>query len=59
MTVAQAFMGETVDHLIPECPALVRSKAPDVGRPTIDLVDVDGSDLCGWCVRVWKARNHG
>ena len=43
------------DHLLPECPAVRRK--PGTARWGNGLVDPLGSDLCGWCVRVWKARN--
>jgi hypothetical protein len=50
---------EGPDHLYPTCPALARTKPwrqpwPDT---TIDEVDPwDPTDLCGWCVRVWRSR---
>lgn len=48
-----AYLGETVDHLYPNCPAL-RGRTL---RQTCDLVDPHGTDLCGWCQRVWKTRH--
>jgi hypothetical protein len=66
VTEAIAYMGAAADHLIPECPAMARSKAAEsiphwkekIGTVLLGTVDVDGTDLCGWCVRVWKARNR-
>jgi hypothetical protein len=65
MAEAVALMGPMADHLIQSCPALVRSKRAEsdtfwrakYGSELIGIVDVDGPYLCGWCVRVWKARN--
>lgn len=62
-TQTTAYLGTVVDHLIPTCPGLRRSMAayPDdniIGKKCVDLVDPLGTDLCGWCVRVWKARNR-
>ena len=64
---AVCYMGrmEGPDHLYSTCPALARVKPWSVGkanrdqwpRTTVDLVDPEGTDLCGWCVRVWKARS--
>ena len=42
------------DHLLPECPAVRRHR--HTARWGVGLVDPDGSDLCGWCVRVYRAR---
>ena len=54
--------GLTVDHLYTRCPARTRS-LPALRRnsmptgPGNGLVDPAGSDICGWCQRVWRARN--
>ncbi len=46
------YVGETVDHLFPTCPGL-RRKELRVGRGAIHP---EAGDICGWCLRVWKAR---
>ncbi len=48
------------DHLYPNCPALARIKPWRQPWPaqTIDHVDPQGTDLCGWCQRVWKSRGR-
>lgn len=55
----QAFMvgefGSAVDHLDPHCQAIRHRQ--DV-RPTVDRVCPEGSDLCGSCVRRWRASNR-
>ncbi len=61
-TWAPVWIGVAVDHLIETCPHRARSR-PELERygwwkQCIDLVDVDGTDLCRWCLRVWKARNR-
>jgi len=54
--------GIAIDHLYETCPARRRS-LPELERydmPTGQgwgTVDPLGTDVCGWCVRVWKARN--
>lgn len=49
-----------MDHLYPNCPAIRREAQHAVGGGKIIklLVSVDpfGTDLCGWCVRVFKSR---
>jgi hypothetical protein len=59
--LAIAYQGLTGDHLFPDCPHLKRSKplhpGEALGRQCAGKVNVDGGWLCGWCVRVWKARN--
>jgi len=62
-TVA-AFLGLTTDHLYTNCPHLVRMvDNPDnagyhwLGDRAIGEVDPLGTDICGWCQRVWMARN--
>ena len=56
-------MGLTVDHVFAHCPALKRS-LPELRRVGWDKqgngeLDVLGTDVCGWCVRVWRASEHG
>lgn len=48
-------MGMDLAHLILTCPAMQNRKAPI--RELLGLVNVDGTDVCGWCRRVWLARN--
>lgn len=54
-------MGVIVDHLYESCPIRARSRRElercGWWRKLGARVDVDGGELCGWCVRVWKARN--
>ena len=46
------WLGEYVDHLYEQCP--VRRRQGGVrGQGT---VDPEGTDICGWCYRLWKAR---
>ena len=45
--------GSMVDHLDPDCQHIRR--CGDV-RPTLDRVCPEGSDLCGTCVRRWRAK---
>jgi hypothetical protein len=62
MTAAPAWMGLTVDHLIEDCPHRARSRPTlerhGLWKPTLWPVNPGGTDLCGWCVRVWHARNR-
>lgn len=60
--VSPWWMGVTVDHLYEQCPArtvslgtLKRYGWNRVGRGE---VDTDGGDLCGTCLRWWRARNR-
>ncbi len=57
-----AYLGVLVNHLVEDCPIRARSRDElercDWWKPTLLPVDPDGDDLCGWCVRVWKARNR-
>ncbi len=64
MSVHEAFLGVTVDHLYHNCPALQRSinagttwqgqwKMGDKARGTVDPM---GSDVCGWCRSVYIAK---
>lgn len=47
----KAWRGVLVDHLYETCPWI-----PGDTRPLLGEVDPAGTDICGWCVRVWKAR---
>jgi hypothetical protein len=62
MSAVPAWFGIYCDHLIETCPHRMRAR-PQLERQghwrqCIDTVDPDGTDLCGWCVRVWKSRNR-
>lgn len=55
------WIGDGIDHLFETCPARTRS-LPTLRKYGWDVqgqgtVDPLGTDICGWCVRVWKARN--
>ena len=55
------WIGLTTDHLYPTCPAYARS-LPELRRYGLDhrgrgRVDPTWQGVCGWCSRVWKARN--
>ncbi len=63
----KAYGGITVDHLYSDCPSMKKAHAAVVhgadgpgvlwvGRELITEVDPMGTDICGWCRRVWKAR---
>ena len=49
---APFWLGEYVDHLYEQCPARRRQG----GARGQGMVDPEGTDICGWCYRVWKAR---
>lgn len=58
--VSPWWLGVTTDHLREDCPARVRS-LPTLQRHGWDgegfgTVDPDDADVCGWCARVWRAR---
>lgn len=59
---SEFWIGLACDHLYENCPLRIRSLPSlklygwdNKGRGT---VDVFGTDICGWCLRVWKGRNH-
>lgn len=56
-----AYMGLTVDHLYQSCPAYKRMhrdpRWPWIGRECVATVDPQGTDLCGWCQRVYASRH--
>lgn len=63
MTEHEAFGGVTVDHLYPDCPALLaatRRLPPDrdtwIGNRLFGTVDPEGSDICGLCRRRWETK---
>lgn len=56
------WFGLRADHLFEDCPARRRSlpRMREWGGPDGQgrgLVDPLGTDICGWCQRVWRARN--
>lgn len=60
MTAVAWWAGLTVDHLYADCPARTRS-LPELAASGWDTIggtglDPDGTDVCGWCRRVWHAR---
>jgi hypothetical protein len=55
--------GLTGDHIYERCPGRLRSlltlvKAGLDQASTIWELDPEGTDVCGWCRRVWRARNR-
>lgn len=65
MRLHEGFAGVTTDHLYQRCPALQRLKAgptplryPDMrfGKRYVIPVDPLEANICGWCRRVWKAK---
>ncbi|MFF9310136.1 hypothetical protein ACF1BS_04415 [Streptomyces sp. NPDC014748] len=52
------YVGEVVDHVYPNCPLLRRS-LPAGEQPREGAGDLypEAGDVCGWCLRVWRARN--
>lgn len=48
-----------IDHLYQTCPALRRSLRP--GEEPVQgsgALYPEAGDVCGWCVRVWRARRQ-
>jgi hypothetical protein len=48
-----------IDHLYPTCPGLQRSLRP--GEEPVQgsgALYPEAGDVCGWCVRVWRARRQ-
>lgn len=60
MTRHVAWMGLSVDHLYEGCPGRLRGLAQlrryGHDKQCVDLVDPEGTDICGWCVRVWRSH---
>lgn len=50
--VTDWYQGDTVDHLYPTCPG-VRHRPLRPGRGALHP---EAGDVCGWCLRVWRAR---
>lgn len=48
------YVGEYTDHVYPSCPALRRSGA--TLRRGSGRLYPEAGDVCGWCVRTWRAR---
>ena len=62
MTLVEVWWkGLSSDHLYEECPALQRSerelKRHGLYGVGVGRLDPEGGDVCGWCVRVWRARS--
>ena len=61
-----AYGGTVVDHLYTDCPTFIRSRnkwgdnrnTPWIGAALQGKVDPLGTDICGWCQQVWKARHQ-
>lgn len=55
------WFGQYVDHLFEGCPNRLRGMAElrrhGHDRMGLGTVDPLGTDICGWCRRVWVARN--
>jgi hypothetical protein len=54
------FPGLWVDHLYKNCPLLAQHPdplRPAIGRGAIYPESYDGEDICGWCLRVWRAAH--
>lgn len=62
-TVKPWYQGLTLDHIYPQCPGRQRS-LPELTREgtarpcTRHELDPEGGDVCGWCLRVWRARQE-
>ncbi|MDQ3028617.1 MAG: hypothetical protein M3R09_01010 [Actinomycetota bacterium] len=61
MDVEPWWLGLTSDHLYKDCPARQRS-LPELARVGWDKAGSGGispadDEVCGWCRRVWLARN--
>ena len=50
------YPGEVVDHLYVTCPGLHRGRRDFRGQVGRGAIDPAGGDVCGWCQRVWRAR---
>jgi hypothetical protein len=60
--VSPWWLGLTCDHVYEDCPVRHRS-LPELERvgwsgPGRGGLDVDGTGVCGWCRRVWQARQQ-
>lgn len=54
------WLGLTSDHVYEGCPGRQRS-LPELDKvgwvgPGLGDLDPEGGDVCGWCLRVWRAR---
>lgn len=48
-----------VDHLLPDCPSVRAAQRQGVRvHWGIGLLEVDGTDVCEWCRRVYRARSR-
>ena len=48
------YLGEYTDHIYPTCPTLARSRQPL--RRGQDRLYPEAGDVCGTCLRWWRAR---
>jgi len=55
MIASPVWRGDRGDHIVATCPTLAR--LPE-RRVLIDSVDPAGTDVCGWCRRVWLSRDR-
>lgn len=51
--VSPWYLGELCDHLYASCPGLRRLGEPQTGTGALYP---EAGDVCGWCLRVWRAR---
>ena len=54
--VDEWYVGHLDDHIYATCPALTRTGKPL--RPGQGRLYPEAGDVCGWCVRVWRARKN-
>jgi hypothetical protein len=67
----ECFLGVYVDHLYQNCPNLTRARTfgqprcgctyhdddvAKVGDKALGMVDPEGTDICGRCVRRWRRK---
>ena len=50
------FVGQTVDHLYPTCPGLLRGLNGRAPKPAPGVICPEAGDVCGMCLRYWRAR---
>jgi hypothetical protein len=60
-TVSPWWLGLTSDHVYENCPGRRRG-LPELAKagwdgPGRGSLDPEAGDVCGWCLRVWRARN--
>lgn len=61
--VSPFYMGTVSDHIYDTCPAFLRSKPVmerhDMATVSRFSLDPEGTEVCGWCQWVWRARTDG